>query len=75
LILLLRRQCDSLKCSALGEALDDYDELVAAVPMTPGELDEVCGSSDDFGWSASCQSPTSYTTETVSEWKSDSISR
>ena len=43
--------------------------------VTPGELDEVCGSSNDCAPSASCQSPTSYATETVSQWKSDSIGR
>jgi hypothetical protein len=61
--------------AALGEAVDDCDEFLVAVPVTPGELDEVCGSSDDCAPSASCQSPTSYATETVSQWKSDSIGR
>jgi hypothetical protein len=46
-----------------------------AVPVTPGDLDEVCGSSIDCAPSASSQSPTSYTTEAVSQWKSDSIGR
>ena len=31
---------------ALGEAVD-CDEFLVAVPVTPGELDEVCGSSND----------------------------
>ena len=32
---------------ALDEAVDDCDEFLVAVPVTPGELDEVCGSSND----------------------------
>jgi len=27
--------------------VDDCDEFLVAVPVTPGELDEVCGSTDD----------------------------
>jgi hypothetical protein len=43
---------------ALGEAVDDCDEFLVAVPVTRVGLDEVCGSSNDCAPSASCQSPT-----------------